>query len=78
MNPKQVRVLLGHTGYYKKFMRYYSDITYPLEELLREVQELDWTNECNILFDTLKRKLVEALILRFLKWSIKFHVHIDA
>ena len=36
MNPKQVRVLLGHTGYYRKFIRYYSDMTYPLEELLRE------------------------------------------
>ena len=31
VNPKQVRVLLGHTRYYKKFMRYYSDMTYPLE-----------------------------------------------
>ena len=33
VNPKQVRVLLGHTGYYRKFIRYYSDMTYPLEEL---------------------------------------------
>ena len=31
VNPKQVRVLLGHTGYYRKFIRYYSDMTYPLE-----------------------------------------------
>ena len=31
VNPKQVKVLLGHTGYYKKFIRYYSDMTYPLE-----------------------------------------------
>ena len=31
MNPKQVRVLLGHTGYYRKFIRHYLDMTYPLE-----------------------------------------------
>ena len=31
VNLKQVRVLLGHTRYYRKFMRYYSDMTYPLE-----------------------------------------------
>ena len=31
MNPKQVRVLLGHIRYYRKFMRYYLDMTYPLE-----------------------------------------------
>ena len=53
-------------------------MTYPLEELLREDQEFDWTYECNISFETLKRKPVEAPILRFLNWSIKFHVHIDA
>ena len=41
VNPKQVRVLLGHTGYYRKFIRYYSDMTYPLEELLRKDQEFN-------------------------------------
>ena len=34
--------------------------------------------ECNISFETLKRKLVEAPNIRFLNWSIKFHVHINA
>ena len=41
VNPKQVRVLLGHMGYCRKFIRYYSDMAYPLEELLREDQEFD-------------------------------------
>ena len=61
-----------------KFLRYYSDMTYPLEEILREDQEFNSIEECNISFETLKRKLVEAPILRFPNWSIKFHVHIDA
>ena len=77
MNPKQVRVLLGHTRYYRKFIRYYSDMTYPLKELLREDQEFDWIEECNISFEILKRKLVEAPILRFPNWPTKFHAHID-
>ena len=78
VNPKQVRVLLGDIGYYRKFIRYYSDMTYPLEELLREDQEFNWTEECHISFEKLKRKLVESPILKFPNWSIKFHVHIDA
>ena len=78
VNLKQVRVLLGHTGYYRKSIRYYSNMTYPLEELLREDKEFDWIEECNISFEKLKRKLVEAPILRFPNWLTKFHVHIDA
>ena len=78
VNPKQVRVLLGHMGYYRKFIWHYSYMTYPLGELLREDQEFNWTEECDTSFDTLKRKLVEAPILRFSNRSIKFHVHIDA
>ena len=53
-------------------------MTYPLEELLREDQEFDWTKECDTSFDTLKIKLVEAPILIFPNWLIKLHVHIDA
>ena len=53
-------------------------MTYPLEELLREDQEFDWIEKCSISFETLKRKLVEAPILRFPIWLTKFHVHIDA
>ena len=35
VNPKQVRIFLGNIGYYRKFIRQYSDITYPMEELLK-------------------------------------------
>ena len=41
VNPKQVRVLLGHTKYYRKFIRYYSYMTYPLEGILREYKEFN-------------------------------------
>ena len=41
VNPKQFRALLDHTGYYRKFIRYYSDMTHPLEELLREDHEFN-------------------------------------
>ena len=34
-NPKQIRIFLGHTGYYRKFIRHYLDITCPMDELLR-------------------------------------------
>jgi hypothetical protein len=34
VNQKQIKIFLGHTGYYRKFIRHYSDITFPMDELL--------------------------------------------
>lgn len=78
VNPKQIRIFLGHTGYYRKFIRHYSDITFPMDELLKANVELNWSPECTESFELLKRKLVKAPILRFPNWSKKFNVHIDA
>ena len=77
INPKQVRILLSHTGYYIKFIRYYYDMTYPLEELLKDHQEFIWSQECVESFKLLIQKHVKAPIPRFPNWSIRFHVHIN-
>ena len=65
IKPKKFKFLLGHTYFYRKFIHYYSDKTFALEEILKEDKEYEWTKECDASFDTLKRKLVEAPILRF-------------
>ena len=49
-----------------------------MEELLRIDVPFHWTKECQHSFELLKRKLVEAPILKFPYWLKKFHVHIDA
>ena len=38
LKPPVVIFLLGHMSYYRKFIRHYSDVTYPLEELLKKNQ----------------------------------------
>ena len=78
VNVKQIRIFLGHKGYYRKFIRHYSHITYPIEKLLRADVPYHWTQECQHSFEILKRKMVEAPTLIFPDWSRKFHVHIDA
>ena len=49
-----------------------------MEELLRIDVPYHWTKECQHSFELHKIKLVEAPILKFLDWSMKLHVHIDA
>ena len=60
-----------------KCIRYYSYMTYPLEEFLKKNWEYEWAKECYAPFNTLKKKLVEATIFWFLNRSVKIHVHID-
>ena len=78
VNPKQVLIFLGHIGHYRKFIRHYLDITYPMEELLKSNVPFIWNKECSDAFKMHKWKLIEAPILRFMNWLIKFYVHIDA
>ena len=49
-----------------------------MDKLLRIDVPFHWTEECQHSFEPLKRKLVEAPILKFPDWLKKFHVHIDA
>ena len=46
VNLKQFIIFLGHIGYYRKFIRHYSYITYPMDELLRIDVPFHWTEEC--------------------------------
>jgi hypothetical protein len=75
---RQLRATLGHTGYYKKFIRGYAQITTPLEKLLKKEVKFQWNEECQKSLDTLKQKLVTTPILVFPYWKKEFHVHVDA
>ena len=75
---KQLRSTLGHTGYYRKFIKGYVKITAPMEKLLKRDVKFKWTRECQQSLDILKEKMVIAPILVFPDWKLPFHVHVDA
>ena len=77
-NVKMLRETLGHTGYYRKFIKGYAVITAPMEKLLKKDAAFEWSQECQGSFDTLKAKMASAPILVFLDWNKEFHVHVDA
>ena len=79
--PTSVRQLcttLGHTGYYRKFIKGYAQITKAMEKLLKKDNKFQWTKECHKSIDTLKQKMVIVPILVFPDWSKEFNVHVDA
>ena len=49
-----------------------------MEELLKAVFMFKWNEECNESFKILKINKFEAPILRFIDWSKRFHVHVNA
>jgi hypothetical protein len=75
---RQLRTTLGHTGYYRKFIKGYTKITTPMEKILKNDSKFQWIEEFHQSFNTLKQKMVTMLVLIFPDWSKEFHVHVDA
>jgi hypothetical protein len=42
---KKLRTALGHTGYYRKFIKGYGQITSLMEKLLKKHCQYQWTKE---------------------------------
>ena len=75
---KQLRTTLGHTGYYRKFIKGYAQITALMEKKMKKDIKFEWTPECQASLGILKEKMVMAPILVFPDWNKEFHVHVDA
>jgi len=74
----QQRETLGHTGYYRKFIKGYAQTTTLMEKLLIKDTNYQWNDECQHGLDTLKEMMVTAPILVFPYWENTFHVHVYA
>ena len=58
-----VRAFLGMTGFYRRFIRFYSKIAQPLYALLKKDSDFEWSPSCQEAFNTLRNHLLEAPIL---------------
>jgi hypothetical protein len=69
--------MLGHTGYYHKFIKGYVQITKPMEKLLKKEDNFQWNEDCEKGVDVLKQNLVVLHIFVFPYWWKEFHIHVD-
>ena len=60
---KGIRSFLGHAGFYRRFIKYFSRIAKPLSNLLIQGTPFDFDEECVQDFSILKDKLVSAPIV---------------
>nr|GEV17289.1 reverse transcriptase domain-containing protein [Tanacetum cinerariifolium] len=75
---KGVRSFLGHVGFYRRFIKYFSKITRPMTRLLKKDTPFFFSKECIEAFQTLKRKLTKAPILIAPDWDLPFELMCDA
>nr|GEY69129.1 putative reverse transcriptase domain-containing protein [Tanacetum cinerariifolium] len=76
--PTQIRSFLGLARYYKRFIKKFSKITKPLTLLTQKYKKFKWGDEQEIVFQTLKDMLCDALILALLEGADDFVVYCDA
>ncbi|RVX11456.1 Retrovirus-related Pol polyprotein from transposon 17.6 [Vitis vinifera] len=75
---KGVRQFLGHAGFYKRFIKDFSNLSKPLCELLAKDAKFIWDERCQNSFDQLKQFLTTAPIVRAPNWQLPFEVMCDA
>lgn len=86
----ELRTFLGFASYYRRFVEGFAKLAAPLHRLVAEVggsksgkhrkQSLThvWTEQCQMAFEALKRKLTSAPILAYADFSKPFILEVDA
>eukprot|EP00253_Pinus_taeda_P012166 PITA_12166 len=64
-NVDEVRSFMGLAGYYRRFIRNFSCITYPITSLQKKGKKIEWTKECASSFEQLKQLLTHIPVLNF-------------
>ena len=75
---KQVRSFLGFGNFYRRFIKKFSELAMPLNNLLKKNMEFNWTEECQKAFDLLKKWFTEEPVLMMLDQTRPFQIKSDA
>ena len=75
---KGIRSFLGHAGFYRRFIKDFSQIAKPLSSLLVLGTPFDFDEQCVQAFSFLKDRLVSAPIVVKPDWDIPFELMCDA
>ena len=77
-NVKELRKFLGMVTYYKRFIKGFSQIAFPLYDLTSPKKTFKWNEEHKTAFNQLKRKMLTSPILCFPNRKDKFVLYTDA
>ena len=69
---------MGLAGYYRRFIKHFSSIAHPLNQLLHKDNAYEWNVNCQKAFDELKHRLSTAPILIYPDYRKEFILATDA
>ena len=75
---KGIRRFLGHVGFYRRFIKYFSWIAKPLSSFLVQGTPFDFDEQCVQAFSILKDRLVSTPIVVAPDWDLSFELMCDA
>ena len=75
---KETRGFLGFGNFYRQFIRHFSNLAKPLNDLLKKDQKFEWTEKCQRAFDDLKKRFTEELVLMMPDQTWPFQIETDA
>ena len=75
---KEIKQFLGLTGYYRKFVPRFADISRPLTTLMKKDAKFEWTSACQKSFELLKKALCGEPVLKYADTSKPYTLYTDA
>ncbi|GJT05970.1 retrovirus-related pol polyprotein from transposon 17.6 [Tanacetum coccineum] len=74
---KQLRGVLGLTGYYRRFIKGYASISQPLTTLLKK-NAFQWSPQAQASFEALKQTMIQSHVLALPNFVEEFVIETDA
>jgi hypothetical protein len=75
---KQVRGFIEFANFYRRFIKKFSELILPLNNLLWKDMKFDWNDQCQEAFETLKGQFLQEPVLMMPDHSKPFQIESDA
>ncbi|OMJ24271.1 Retrovirus-related Pol polyprotein from transposon [Smittium culicis] len=77
-NLKEHQSFLEMVEYYRKFIRNFNQVAYPLNKLLKKTESWNWTQKCEGAVEKSKNSLTKDPVLSIPDWEQRFIITTDA
>ena len=77
-NAKELKRFISFMSWFRKFIKNFSQIAFPLNELLKKSAKFIWNKECDVAFVALKNNLLNSEVLSYPRSDVDYIIRVDA